>query len=157
MSFLLAEKYKPETGHHPHNDSSIPQVPATVNAVVDSNDENVIDQSFILQFIGMLVPEDCEDHRTYLFVRSLANLSHLDQDHPLGRLLKARAYYYLHRRPAAVHILRQAEIPEEFALLHLLNGNLPELKSAVDPLKPSLARLMAQMELFELSGHYKKR
>lgn len=157
MQFLLGPGFVPVRKNETVAFGDIPQVPTSIKALLNPQAENCVSASFYLQLIGKLIPKACDDHRTYLFVRSLAVISHIDKNHPVSRLLHARAYHYLHRRPAAAALLKNAQMPEETALLHYLNGNLPELATAIEALKPSIAKLMSQIEYYELFEKYNKR
>jgi hypothetical protein len=109
-----------------------------------------------LQFLGMLYPEDTTS-KEHLFERSLVILNRISPKSPDYPLLKARALFYLHRRPAALAALGTPSAAQEKALLALLNGNLPELKNAVVGIKESLWKTIAQIELNDLRRSYKER
>lgn len=89
-----------------------------------------------LQFLGDLYPRDgSRDAKFNLYERSLVLLQRLDDRTSYKRLLAANALATLGRRPAALALLQEPQNEHEQALLQYLNGNLPELQSAVE--KPS--------------------
>lgn len=130
-------------------------IPETVLSMVSRKPDSPVISTYHLQLLGMLFPEQ-RTAMEHLFERSLVSLTSVSPKSPDYALLKARAYFYLYRRPAALTALGTPSTPEEKAFLALLNGNLSELKKWVDEIKSPLHKLMAQIELNEQRWSYKQ-
>jgi hypothetical protein len=128
-------------------------VPDTLQVITSRPPASAVLSAYYLQFLGMLYPQENEA-REYLFERSLVALQEVSPDSPDYPLLKARAYFYLYRRPAAVAALPSPATPEEKAMLAVLSGDLPMLKKAVEAIKEPLPKLIAQIELNDLLWLY---
>jgi len=134
-------------------DSSLPE---SLMDLVTVKPASPVIAAFNLQFLGMLFPEDTTAME-HLFERSLVVLKRLSPKSPDYPLLKARALFYLHRRPAALAALGTPSTAEEKALLALMDGNLPEMKRTVAGIKSPLLKIIAQIELNDLRWAYKER
>lgn len=130
---------------------TVPESPA---AILSNADYPALYQSYLLQMLAMLAPTDY--HKTQLFTRSLINVFTVAENDPDRRLIEARAYLHLYRRPAALKRLEGVNTKEAAALLEYINANLPELEQKVDMLPPSIKQFLARLELFELKDEYKK-
>jgi hypothetical protein len=128
-------------------------VPTAIKAMTSRTPDSPVFSAYYLQFLGMLYPEETVA-REHLFERSLVALREVSPQSPDYSVLKARAYFYLYRRPAALAALSSPSSPEEQALLAVLNGNLPMLKQAVRSIKEPLPKLIAQIELNDLLWQY---
>ncbi len=128
-------------------------VPDTIQEITSRTPASPVLSAYYLQFLGMLYPEE-NAAREYLFERSLVSLHQVSPNSPDYPLLKARAYFYLHRRPAALEALRSTATPEEKAMIAVLNGDLPMLKKTVEAIKEPLPKLIAQIELNDLLWLY---
>ncbi|HUL01476.1 MAG TPA: hypothetical protein VLX29_11590, partial [Nitrospirota bacterium] len=146
----LKQTKKPAIGYY--KETNVP-MPDSVSDMVSSKTETPVVAAYYLQLLGSLFPEETAS-REYLFERSLVALSHISQRSPDYALLKARAYFYLYRRPAALAVLKTPSTPEEKAFVALLNGNLVELKKLVTDIKKPIPRLLAQVELNDLQWSY---
>jgi hypothetical protein len=129
-------------------------VPKTISEMDAESNQPMI-KAYYLQLLGMFFPEQTTAKEN-LFERSLVALTNVSPQSPDYNLLKARAYFYLHRRPAALTALGKASTEEEKALLSLLNGNLPDLQKWSDKIKSPLQKLISQIELNDLLRSYKK-
>jgi tetratricopeptide (TPR) repeat protein len=154
MEFLQLANYRPVP---PETCSTFvsPQLPESPLELFDSEPENALSQASRFQLLGMLTPELSEYTRDYFFIRSLVALSQASPDSPGYNLLAARAYFHLHRRPAAVKMIGTPVDPAEKSFLELLNGNLTELEQELTGIKPSLDRLFAKIELADLKYRYR--
>jgi hypothetical protein len=121
--------------------------------VLASDHYSRIEQSYLLQFFAMLAP--CDYQKTRLFVRSIANVYPVDPADADRRLIEARAYIHLYRRPAAVKVLKGLKTKEATALEAFVNANLPTLAAKVAVLEPSIKRLLAELEWMYLRNEYK--
>lgn len=120
--------------------------------LLDDPPDSALEQAFYLQLLGLLNLYDREQE--HLFERSLVALEHVNTKSPDWALLKARAYFYLHRRPAAMQSLGVPKTPAEKALHAYLQGNLPELKGFVEQITSPVAKFMAELELVALQTAY---
>ena len=130
-------------------------VPTDVLAMVNKAVVAPIASSNYLQFLGSLFPGD-STAKEHLFERSLVALTEVSPESSDYPLLKARALFYLHRRPAAVEALGNPDSPQGKAFLAFLNGSLPELEKHTKQIKSPLLKLLSQIELNDLRFLYLK-
>ena len=90
------------------------------------------------------------------FERSLVVLARLDSNNPEIPLLKARALFYLHRRPAALQAISEPNNPSENGMVALLHGNLPELETQISHIQSPIKKLFAFIDLVDLRHYYEK-
>ncbi|HEX8948478.1 MAG TPA: hypothetical protein VF790_05920, partial [Dissulfurispiraceae bacterium] len=142
-------------GHKRFRQERIPQlaVPENMQKMISDKPASILVSAYRLQFLGMLFPEDTTAME-HLLERSLVLLDSIDPRSPDYALLKARALFYLHRRPAALEALGAPATPEEKAFLSLLNGNLPGLRKYTAAIKSPLRRLMSEIEMSDLGSSY---
>src|SRR6266852_1472810 len=89
-----------------------------------------------------------------LWERSLVALWGAPRTSPLDRVLEARAYLHLARRPYALEKLGKPESAAERALVAVLNGNVPGVEAAIDSIENRALRLMTEFELADLYEAY---
>jgi len=130
----------------------VPKSPEMIT--LDSNEVSPVLRAYQLQLLGALHPWYSEHARDRAFVRSLLVLDEIAPESSDYRALKARALFYLNRRPLALLALGEPKTAEERALQALLNGNLPDLEAAVPQIKAPLKKLLAELELSELRARY---
>ena len=128
-------------------------IPRSLAEMVEKSSSSPVLNVYYLQLLGSLYPEPTQA-RDYLFERSLIALTDVSPKSPDYALLKARAYHYLHRRPAAVELLKSSSSSEEKALAAFINGNLHELEKHVNNIEDPLPKLLAQIELNDLKRTY---
>ena len=85
-----------------------------------------------------------------LWERSLVALWRASGPSALDRMLEARAYLHLFRRPYALERLGKPESPAERALLAALNADVPGVEAAIGAIDDRALRLMAEIELADL-------
>lgn len=153
LSFLKIGYHERTLSVPPSARSRLP-VPESLRDVVEGHHFSRIHQSYILQMLAMLAPTDY--HKNDLFAQSLINVFPIAKDDPDRRLIEARAYIHLYRRPAAIQVLRDQDTGEAKALMEYLNANLPESLEKVSKLKGSIKKLLAELELFDLRHAYKQ-
>lgn len=129
------------------------QLPKKIQDIFQGKGDSPIAIAYYLQLLGMLFPEHTTA-KEYLFERSLIALTGVSPQSAGYNLIKSRAYFYLHRRPAALKVLGMPSTPETKAFSAFLNGNLPDLEKLVDKIQSPLHKLMAQVELNDLSLSY---
>jgi hypothetical protein len=127
--------------------------PGTPGALAEGKDADPIGSAFRLQLLGVLSPPEGR-LRESLFARSLLALEAADPAAPDARLLRARALFHLHRRPASVALLPQPDTPEEKALAALQDGDLPGLEKRAAEIQRPMPRLMAELETNDLRWEY---
>ena len=137
-----------------------PSIPPTPAQFFKENGKNTIAESYLYQFMGMLIPSWAEYQRDYMFIRSLTVLADMNPDNPEYPILKARAYHHLHRRPAALEALEKNGSAEADFLREIINGNLTGLDEAYNRLTPSMNKLFALLEyssrMYDYTDKYPK-
>ena len=119
--------------------------PASPEALVASEQSSALAAAHELQLLASVHPPGRGRER--LFERSLVALAHVAPDAPHRALLEARAWWHLHRRPAAVAALAAAAPgPEVTALRELLDGNLEASGRGLDAIRSPLLRFQARLE-----------
>jgi hypothetical protein len=146
---------KPRRGSSTKDQSNDFEVPATIKDLLTIPKDNLILRSYVLQFMAMLAPTDYQ--KTYLFSRSIINLFPLDEYNDERSLIEGRAYLHLYRRPAALLAIADTNTAEASALREFANANLPEFEQKLDALKPSIKKLLAELELYYLKDEYKQK
>lgn len=109
--------------------------------------------AYYQQLLGALYPEQSAE-KEYLFERSLVTLAEVSPKSPDYALIKARAYYYLNRRPAALAAMGSPASVEEKAFAALLNGDMITLEKLVNEITNPIPKLLAQLELNDLRWTY---
>ena len=127
--------------------------PPAVSGIFEGGSKNPVKDIYYLQFLGMLFPENTPVKEA-VFERSIVALDEISKKSPDFNLLRARAMFYLYRRPAAVAALGKPKTAAEKAFAALLNGNLPELKKWTQKIDSPLHRLISIIELNDLMRRY---
>lgn len=129
----------------------LPAIPASLTALVaDSPGTPALQRAARLTFLGMLYPQVLPRARERLFERALLALDEAGPEAPGYRLLKARALFYLHRRPAAVPWLAQASTPAELAFRAFMDGNAEAMLAQQPAIESAAERLMSAIEHYRL-------
>ena len=128
-------------------------VPRSLSELANDPSTSAMVNAYSLQLLGTLYPEDTAGKES-LFERSLVALMDISPKSPDYGLLKARAYFHLHRRPASLAALRSKRTPAEKAFAALLDGNLPELEKQSRAISDPLLRLLSQIEFVDLKWKY---
>jgi len=110
--------------------------------------------AYSLQLLGALAPRRAERTRERLFEKSLLATEHMTPTSPQYRALKARAYFHLGLRPAALKVLGAPATTEEKALHAALNGNLPELKAFIAQETQLVPRMLELLEANAIAADY---
>ncbi|MEM7194679.1 MAG: hypothetical protein AAF402_07000 [Pseudomonadota bacterium] len=106
------------------------------------------------QILGLLTPEISASERRRFFERSLVALNKVSESLPLYDVLKARALFYLYRRPEAVSIISNNSSIEAQAIKAFLDGNYYELERIVSELQPGVFRAFSYIEKSRLADRY---
>jgi len=117
---------------------------------------NLIETALTYQMLGSLTPSYNTRKKERFFAKSLIILNRVSSDSPDYALLKARAYYYLNRRPASLVSLSNVKTAEEKSFYELLMGNYPDLKLHLKEIDSSFYRLMSTIEYADLHAKYEK-
>lgn len=124
-----------------------PDFPADVQDMVSDAADSRLLAAHYLQFLGVLGKTDIVDRpRDMLFERSLVLLEGVDPNSKHFRLLRARAYAYLNRRPAALAALGTPGTPAERAFLEYLNGNSTTIAKHADGIDSPMLAMIAGLE-----------
>ena len=128
-------------------DDSDPVMPASVSEILDFSSTGPIDGAHRLQLLGVMHPQVLANRsRLRLFERSLILTEYIDDGYKYRELLISRALFYLNRRPAALRTLAAPDTPADHHLLAYLNGNLPDVVSNQERIRPSILQLQAVLE-----------
>jgi len=130
-------------------------LPEKISSMIASKDTPPVINAFYLQLLGILYPEQTTA-KEHVFEKSLATLSSISPESPDYPLLKARAYFYLHRRPAAMSVLGEPSTPEGKAFRAFLNGNLTELAKWTNEIRSPFLKLLSQIELDDFMTSYRQ-
>ena len=109
-----------------------------------------------LQILAALHERESLDAEA-LWERSLVALWRVPAESELERVLEARAYLHLYRRPYALERLGTPGSAVARALAAALNGNVPELERAAAGIEDRGQRLVAEIELADLYDAYNLR
>lgn len=118
---------------------------------------SAVQSAWLYQLLGVMAPSVPERARERYFEASLAALRYVPASDKHYRLLKARAYFYLHKRPRAKQLLSTPVDAGEKALSSLLDGDAIGLAAQVRSITAPLSRLIAEIELSGLNLVYKRR
>jgi hypothetical protein len=109
-----------------------------------------------LQILAALHERESLDAET-LWERSLLALWRVPAQSELERVLEARAYLHLYRRPYALERIGTPGSAVGRALAAALNGNVPDLEHAAAQIEERGQRLIAEIELADLYDFYNLR
>ncbi len=140
----------------PRKSKSAPAtMPETLDPTkLDDNSSPVV-QARYFQLLGMLIDPGDFRQTERLFERSLVALRGVEPLNSELRVMRARALFYLNRRPVAMKVLSDDKSDAAVALRAFMNGNLPELIAAATRPKDPLLRLFSQIELQDLHEKYR--
>lgn len=132
------------------------KLPVTLdNIIKPKRNLNALETAYSLQFVGMLYPRQSFRRRETMFEKSLLALSHVSPDSEYYEFLTARAYYYLHRRPAAIAALEHSnETNTKKYMQSLLDGNLPEIQKFSKSFQKKMDRIVAAIEITDVTYMY---
>lgn len=128
-------------------------VPPSLAALVAPGAATPLESAWRLQFLGLVAPRRIESGEPF-FERSLVALEQVPPDAPGRALLRSRALFYLHRRPAAVAALPKPSTPEEKAFAAFLDADLPETTKRTEEIRSPLPRLFSWIEENDLRWEY---
>lgn len=143
-----------KTPRSPVSIASLDAIPAD-SSVFTRKSENPLVNALSLQVCAMLHEQGTVEAEQ-LWERSLVALSQVSADSAHRRLLEARAYFHLHRRPYAVALLASPAAPEERAFYEILNGNLPASEAYAGQIEHPVLHLLAVLEVEDLRIAYNK-
>ena len=116
---------------------------------------SAIDKVAHLQLLGITTSETQRlQQRNRYFERSLLALRNVSEHLPKFKLLKARALFYLYRRPEAIKLISNPSSIEEKAFLSFMNGNVYDLERFYGQLKPNIFQAFSYIELKQLANSY---
>jgi tetratricopeptide (TPR) repeat protein len=131
------------------------RVPSSIEELERLAQDDPVQSAYLLQFLGVLHPRNTHDRaRDGLFERSLIVLEGAPGT-PETRVLKARAWVYLNRRPLALQEL--GPISEDVAAMRAYaDGDLDGLSTAVTKIRSPLAKILATLERERARADYGK-
>lgn len=128
-------------------------LPESPRALLDMEDYSPVGRAVALQLFASFHDIDAP-FGAQLWERSLMALQDVTVDSDLYNLLTARAYFNLHRRPYARHLLEQSTTVAEKAFYAYMQGNLAELGERIPDIDQPLLQLIAEIELTHLRNKY---
>ena len=129
-------------------------LPGNINEIIGSSGKSVLQDACLLQYLAALHPDAYDRRRERLFERSLLITEQLGPTSPFYRLLRARALFHLHRRPAAIAALGEPSTPEERFSKALMDGNIMEAETELAEISIPLFRLLSVIEFQHLKYKY---
>lgn len=134
--------------------ASLPErlaIPADLEAWLAGNADPGV-AALHLQFLGAITPG--ERVRQRLFERSLLALGRVAPEAPNRRVLEARAWAELGRRPKALAVLGDDSTPAAHSLRAYLDGDLPDAGNAIAAIASPLLRFLAGLDQYALQSAY---
>lgn len=132
--------------------AAVPDIPADPRALA-TGDGPPVERAQRLQLLAALL-SPAQEAAEHLWERSLVALAQSDGgDEPVA-VLRARAFFHLHRRPYAVKLLEGRQSPEARALRAVLDGNPADAQARAAALDPPREALVATLAVEGLGAHY---
>ncbi|MET0066548.1 MAG: hypothetical protein ABW076_09405 [Candidatus Thiodiazotropha sp.] len=127
----------------------------------DLNDLSLLNASKIsragfLQLLGFMTPIMFQHEREDYFQRSLRLLNEVDDRVEYQKVLSARAWFHLNRKPVSMRLLSDLDDAAARAALAYQNGNYTDLKYALSDIHNPLMRVLSLYEINELRIAYEK-
>lgn len=119
-----------------------------------SNKRDPARDAYYFQLLAYLTPSGADRTMERFAEKSLLAMSDMSPNSPDYRALKARAFYLLGLRPAALKVLENPATVEEKELIAVLNGNLPDVETLGSQVKPGIRRLLARLDANILGHQY---
>jgi tetratricopeptide (TPR) repeat protein len=132
---------------------NIPALPAGLKGLVVDSSSPALTRAYYFQLLAMLYPTESV-YKEQLFERSLVVLRELPDASPHYNVLKARALFYLHRRPAALEALGSPKNAAERVLFAVMEGDQQSIRKNINDIKEPLPLLIAQIENSDLRWQY---
>ena len=129
-------------------------IPNAPNGLYSSTAADPLRDAYYFQLLAALAPGNVERAHERFVEKSLLSLMEVPPDSLDYRYLKARILMQLGMRPAALHVLGKPRTSEEEALHALLNGNLPDVRTAKTRISSPLPRLLAEIDAAGLAAAY---
>ncbi|MCC7413980.1 MAG: hypothetical protein IT495_20360 [Gammaproteobacteria bacterium] len=129
---------------------ALPPLPETLDVAPDAVADDPLTAVYVLQLYGLLAPEQPGDLRDRMFERSLVLTDLRLARSPHYRLLRARALFHLHRRPAAIAVLGAGTTAPERALRALMDGDGDQLAGLSGEIGNPWERVLARIEHLRL-------
>jgi tetratricopeptide (TPR) repeat protein len=130
---------------------SMPQQPSDL---VVAQAKDLLDAATRFAILAAIAPMNPEITRERLAERGLLLLDDDADNSPEARFLRSYLLHLLHRRPAALAALGDAQSPANMGLRAVLNGNLDSLETAVAQSPPPFQGLLLEFELCYLKLEY---
>jgi hypothetical protein len=127
-------------------------IPADPRALA-AGDGPPVERAQRLQLLAALL-SPAQEAAEHLWERSLVAVAQSDGNDEGVAVLRARAFFHLHRRPYAVKLLEGRNGPEARALRAVLDGNLAEAQGRAGAIAAPAEALMAAVAAQALATHY---
>ncbi|MCG7899466.1 MAG: hypothetical protein JAY85_13540 [Candidatus Thiodiazotropha weberae] len=152
---LFSENHsnEPEPSFYSSNHIATYNLPVNLDRLLN-RPLSPIENATYLQLFALLSPSILSYERDRIFERSLMALDDVNPSVPNYNLLKARALFYLTRKPLAVKILEDPLTPSELGFMAYMSGNYPDLKHYVEQINEPLLKVMGFIELKEVQYEY---
>ena len=132
-------------------------VPMTWAELESRSRSSPIQAALQLEFLAGLFPAgNLSRPREHLYERALIALRDVDPASSGSRLLRARAFMGLHRRPAALAALGKPTTSAEHAFLAYLNADLPSLEQYSAQIDDPILRVLADIDLQTVRAAYRR-
>ncbi len=144
---------KPELAPAPAAEHETLQSWNDLSTLAHAEAPSPLDRALHLQVFAALHTRDSIEAQT-LWERSLLALQPAYDASPLARIVEARAYLHLGRRPYALARLGEVDSSAARALRAALNGDVPGAEVATSQIEDPALRLVAEIELVDLYEAY---
>ncbi len=129
------------------------ELPTDMSELIKATD-NPAQATLTFQLLGYLTPLVSDRARERFAEKAYLALLNLSEKAADYKSLKARTLMMLGFRPGALHVLGEPKTAEEHELLAALNGNQPSLEQNSAQIQPTIKKLIAQLDGYELEWKY---
>jgi hypothetical protein len=131
-----------------------PQLPASPNELA-ADAGSALERAERLQLLAV-THRSADVDGEHLWERSLMAVAHLPAMDERARVVRARAALHLYRRPYALALSRDLELPEARAVVALAQGSLLEAQAVAQQIRDPLASLITNVELELMRERYRR-
>ena len=135
-------------------DATPPQLPASPSELAGEAG-SALDRAERLQLLAVTYRSSDVDGE-HLWERSLMAVAGLPATDERARVVRARAALHLYRRPYALALSQDLDLPEARAVVALAQGNLPEAQAVAQRIRDPLAILITHVELELMRERYRR-
>ena len=143
---------KPETPEE--EGDTPPQLPISPNELA-GDAGSALERAERLQLLAVTYRSSDVDGE-HLWERSLMAVAHLPPTEERARVVRARAALHLYRRPYALALSQDLNLPEARAVVALAQGSLLEAQAVAQQIRNPLAALITNVELELMRERYRQ-